>query len=337
MPPDRTPVLSGWLSELHMDKDVLSALSGKITSPELPVGELIQYWCAVAVGEELHFTRAAQRLHLDQSALSRHILKLEAKLGFKLFVRSGRGIELTDAGKSFLPYARMALVSGGQGERLGHAIARGNPLEFEVAYSPLVDMHLIAEIRRVIDGACFNVPVRFESVASERLAGRLIDGTSHAAVGILPAQQNLTQICILREQLYVALPAAHRLAQQVVIKAAQLAGEPVIWAFGVRESVASRHLMGLFQRAGYSPQIMREAQSVSEALGLVREGFGVAIMKASELRLHAEGIVLCPFGEPELIVETGLLYVPEQKWGVLEQFVSLVSSKLHCDEPEHFD
>src|SRR2546421_8645479 len=67
----------------------------------LPIGELIQYWCAVAVSEELHFTRAARRLHLDQSAVSRHIQKLESKLGIKLFVRSGRGAELTDVGKGF--------------------------------------------------------------------------------------------------------------------------------------------------------------------------------------------------------------------------------------------
>src|ERR1700687_3707817 len=77
-----------------------------------PLGELIQYRCAVAVGEELHFTRAARRLNMDQSAVSRHIQKLEAKLGIKLFVRSGRGVELTDAGKGFIPYARNALVSG---------------------------------------------------------------------------------------------------------------------------------------------------------------------------------------------------------------------------------
>jgi len=346
MPSDRTPVLSGWLSEIHMDKDISSSVSPHLREKaapaqsalnasvvELPVGELIQYWCAVAVGEELHFTRAAQRLHLDQSALSRHILKLEAKLGFKLFVRSARGVELTDAGKSFLPFARKSLISGNQGERRGHAIACGNRLELEVAYSPLVDMHLIAQIRKVIDSAHFSVPIGFQSFASERLAARLLDGRSHTAIGILPVEEDIETVCLLRERLYVALPAGHRLAPQAVIEAAQLAGEPVIWALGARESAASKQLISLFQGAGCLLKVTREAQSVSEGLGLVREGFGVAIVKASELRLHAEGIVLCPFTEPGLIVETGLLYTPEPKWEFLAEFIALVGGNLRCSEP----
>src|SRR6202162_1766548 len=114
---------------------------GKTFTEALPLGELIQYWCAVAVGEELHFTRVARRLHLDQSAVSRHIQKLEAKLGIKLFARSGRGVELTNAGQGFIPYARNSLVSASNGERFAQAIARGDPEDFEVAYSPVVDMH----------------------------------------------------------------------------------------------------------------------------------------------------------------------------------------------------
>src|ERR1700693_2266310 len=132
---------------------------GKTFTEALPLGELIQYWCAVAVGEELHFTRAARRLHMDQSAVSRHIQKLEAKLGIKLFVRSGRGVELTSAGKDFLPYARKSLVSASHGERLAQAVSRGEPQEFEVAYSPVVDVHLIAQIRRLVDSARPGVPV----------------------------------------------------------------------------------------------------------------------------------------------------------------------------------
>ena len=301
----------------------------------LPAGELIQYWCAVAVGEELHFTRAARRLHMDQSAVSRHIQKLEAKLGLKLFIRSGRTVELSDAGKSFLPYARKALLSAGQGERFAQAIARGTPQQLEIAYSPLVDMHLIAQVGSLVEGAQARVPVRFQSIVSQRLTECVSNGQSHAAIGILPVDSDLTNVCILREKLFVALPADHRLAQSLVIQAAQLAGDPVIWMFGAQGSVGSEHFIRLFQQAGYVPQINREAQSVAEAFGLVREGFGVAFVKTSELRLNPEGIVLRPFDEPELVAETGLVYLPEHRWEYLEEFVSLVSSSLRCGEPEH--
>lgn len=67
----------------------------------------------------------------------------------------------------------------------------------------------------------------------------------------------------------------------------------------------------------------------------MREGFGVVFVKTSELRLNPEGIVLRPFEEPELVAETGLVYLPEHRWEYLEELVSLVSSNLRCGEPGH--
>ena len=298
----------------------------------LPLGELIQYWCAVAVSEELHFTRAAQRLHMDQSAVSRHIQKLEAKLGARLFVRNGRGVELTDAGKGFLPYARRSLVSASQGERLAQAIKHGDPLEFDVAYSPLVDMHLILQMRQLAESASSRLPLRFQSIAPDNLAKRLLNGVSHAAIGILPAESDLAKVCILREKLFAALPTTHRLAQRRAIHASELASDPVIWLLGAPHSTVSNHFMDLFQRAGYVPHVFWEAQSVTEAFGLVREGFGVSFVKESELRLHPDGIALRPLLEPHLVVDTGLLYVPELRWRFLAEFVSLVSQHFRCDQ-----
>jgi DNA-binding transcriptional LysR family regulator len=305
---------------------------GKAFTEALPLGELIQYRCAVAVGEELHFTRAARRLHMDQSAVSRHIQKLEAKLGIKLFVRSWRGVELTNAGEGFIPYARNSVVSASNGERFAQAIARGDPQEFEVAYSPVVDMHLIAQLRSLVEGARHDVPVRFRSVATEKLTDRLFEGGSHAAIGILPVPDEIAKACILREKLFIALPTTHRLAQRRTIHAAQLSDDPVIWTFGVEDSTVSKHLVGLLRKAGYIPNISRQAQSVAEALGLVREGFGVALVKTSELRLHPEGVVIRPFSEPYLVVETGLLYLAQHGWGLPTEFVSLVTQNLRCAE-----
>jgi DNA-binding transcriptional LysR family regulator len=305
---------------------------GKTFTEALPLGELIQYWCAVAVSVELHFTRAARRLHMDQSAVSRHIQKLESKLGIKLFVRSGRGVELTNAGEGFIPYARNSLVSASNGERFAQAIARGDPQEFEVAYSAVVDMHLIAQISSLVAGSRPGVPVRFRSVATEKLTERLFEGASHAAIGILPVADDIAHTCVLREKLLIALPTTHRLAQRRTIQAAQLSDDPVIWTLAVEDSTVSKHFVGLLRKAGYVPDISRQAQSVAEALGLVREGFGVALVKTSELQLHPEGVVIRPFSEPYLVVETGLLYIADHQWGFLTDFVSLVTDHLRCAE-----
>jgi DNA-binding transcriptional LysR family regulator len=176
------------------------------------------------------------------------------------------------------------------------------------------------------------MPQRFQSIAPDNLSKRLLNGASQAAVGILPVEDDLAKVCILREKLFAALPATHRLAQRRAIHASELASDPVIWSLGPRDSMVSKHLMDLFQRAGYIPYVSWEIQSVTEAFGLVREGFGVAFVKASELWLHPDGIVLRPLLEPHLVVDTGLLYVPELRWKVLAEFVSLVSQHLRCDE-----
>jgi DNA-binding transcriptional LysR family regulator len=226
------------------------------------------------------------------------------------------------------------LASASQGEHLAQAMESGDALAFEVAYSPLVDMRVVAQIRSLGDDTRSRPPIRFRSVAPEKLTERLFQGTSQAAIGILPAEDGLAKVCILRERLFVALPAAHRLAQCLTVHAADLLEDPVIWVLGAQDSTASKHILDLFCRAGYMPLIAREAQSVAEALGLVCEGFGVGFVKASELRLHPEGLVLRPFSEPHLVVETGLLYVPEHRRGFLAEFVSLVDQHLRCGEPE---
>lgn len=297
------------------------------------MGELIQYWCAVAVGEELHFTRAAKRLHLDQSAVSRHIQKLEAKLGIRLFVRTGHGIELTEAGSSFMPYARKCLMQASNGERFAQAIARGEPRELEIEYSPLVDVHLIAEIRNLIQRTHSSVPVRFQSVAAEKVMQRLFEGASHAAIALLPVADEVVQTCIFREELLVALPATHSLAQRGSVQATELSDNAMIWALGEQGATASKHVLDLLRKAGYIPRITLQAQSVTEALALVRESFGVSIVKSSELQLHPEGTVMRPFSEPYLAVETGLLYLAEHKWPFLTEFIALVTHQLGCTEP----
>jgi len=303
-------------------------------SMALPLGELIQYHCAAAVAEELHFTRAARRLHLDQSAVSRHIQKLESKLGTKLFARGGRGIELTESGIVFIPYARRSLACASQGEQLAQTVARGEPQEFVIAYSPLIDVHLISQISTIAADTKLRVPLRFESVTDEKLTETLFDGSSQAAIGILPAPDDLAAVCMLQERLVVAVRAIHRLADHPIIHASELSDDPVVWVLTGLDSAPTKHFMNLFRRARYLPNLVRVAQSATEALALVREGFGVAMVKASELQLDPKGIVLLQLAEPYLIAETGLIYLREQRWEFLKEFILVVDQQLRCTDHE---
>jgi DNA-binding transcriptional LysR family regulator len=297
----------------------------------VPLGEMIEYLCAVAVAEQLHFTRAAQRLRLDQSAVSRHIHKLESRLGTRLFVRTPRGAELTEAGCVLIPFAERVLLAARTGESLTRSIARGEPDRIEVAYAPQVDVRILARIRKLVAEAGFPTPVHFQSTPYERLTDCLSDGTSHVAIGLLPVGGDIESRCIWREPLVVALPATHRLARRRAIPAAELGGEPAIQAFGSPHSRVSCHISALLRAAGYSPSVTHHAHSATVALALAREGFGVAIVKASELHLRPEGVVLRSFTGTSLVVETGMLWVGVRQSRPVDNFISLVGSLIPTD------
>jgi DNA-binding transcriptional LysR family regulator len=297
-----------------------------------PVGEIIQYCCFVVVAEELHFTRASRRLHMDQSVVSRHIQKLESNLGLKLFVRADRRVELTEAGNAFAPFANKALIAAKAGVRVAQAIAKGDPREFEIAYSPLVDTHLIAQIKELIEGAHPRLPVRFRSVPPETLLERLLTGTSHLAVAILPVDGDVATACILREELFAVFPTAHHLARSSTVTASEIDDAPIVWPSGIIQPGLTEHLFAQFRRQGYVPNVNHEVQTIPEALGLAREGLGLTFVKASDRHLVGDGLILRPLSKPPLI-ETGVLYVRERRWDLLTHFVSLVTTRFRCGRP----
>ncbi len=297
----------------------------------VPLGDMIQYLCAVAVAEQSHFTRAAQRLHLDQSAVSRHIHKLESRLGTRLFVRTPRGAELTEAGRVLIPFAERVLLAARTGESLTRSIARGEPERIEVAYAPQVDVRILARIRKLVVEAGFRTPVRFQSVAGERLSECLSDGTSHVAIGLLPSAEHIESRCIWREPLVVGLPVTHRLARRRAISPSHLSGEPAIQALGSPDSGVWGSICALLRGVGYPPSVTHHAHSATVALALAREGFGVAILKASELHLRPKGVLLRAFTEASLVVETGLLYAGGHRPRLVDDFISLASDLIPPD------
>jgi len=291
-----------------------------------PFGELIQYCCVIAVADELHFTRAAQRLNMDQSAVSRHIQKLEANLGVRLFTRGSRGVELTDAGAAFEARARKALRSAREAATVAKAIGNGDPQQLEIAYSNQVDIHALAVVRRVVEKSISGITTRFQSVRADELVERLWEGTAHAGLALLPTGSDLRSQPLFREDLYVALPATDVANNRRCIRLPQLADFPVIWPFGSLESPVSKNVMNLFREGRYAPRIYAEAHSASEAVGFVREGLGVTFIKESDLHLRPKDVRFCQIAEPTFQLETGLVCVGDQKSPAIARFLSVVAN-----------
>ncbi|MFH8895840.1 LysR family transcriptional regulator [Streptomyces coeruleorubidus] len=181
----------------------------------------------VTVAEELHFTRAAVRLHTAQQALSRNVRRLERELGAELFVRTTRQVTLTPDGERLLPYARRVLQAQ---EELLAAFDQARPLLVDLNSPGLVTpRRVLYRARELAPG--HELMARYESgltgAAGELLAGRL-DASFGRFAGLDPAlRSGLDHQPVRYEPMAVVLPEDHRLATLAEVPLAELAGETV--------------------------------------------------------------------------------------------------------------
>jgi DNA-binding transcriptional LysR family regulator len=250
----------------------------------------------VAVAEEGHITRAAERLGIQQPPLSHQIRALERDLGVQLFRRLPRGVELTEAGRSFLEDARAALVRVDQGVEAARRAARGEQGHLRLAVPPTAPFlpfvpQVILAFREAwpLVTVTMEESLRMETI--ERLQGGQLDIAFLRAS--IAAPEGLVVHPLLEEPMVAALPSGHPLAgagRDPALSLRALAGETFI-AYARDQGPALYEAMAAAcLRAGFSPRLGQEAPRISTALGLVATGFGVTLVPASMRRMALEGV-----------------------------------------------
>jgi DNA-binding transcriptional LysR family regulator len=230
-----------------------------------------------AVAHEEHMTRAADLLGVPQSTLSRSIARLEADLGVALFVRRGRALRLTRAGRTFLGAAERALaeLDAGLAELTGEADAvRGR---VALAFLHTLGAHAVPALLR--EFRADHPDIRFDLVQGSSDA--VLDAVRSGAADVcltspLPVEPGLAG-CVMHEQeLRLAVPAGHRLAGLASVRLAEAAAEQFVGflpAYGMRRTSDV-----LCQQAGFTPRLAFEGQDVETVRGLVAAGLGVALL-----------------------------------------------------------
>jgi DNA-binding transcriptional LysR family regulator len=248
---------------------------------------------AVAIAEELHFTRAAERLGIGQPPLSQQIKLLEQELGVLLFHRLTRGVELTEAGRAFLPFARQALAAAEQAAAAAKQAARGEvgalSLGFtsSASFSPLV-MGLISRFRTAYP--------HVELSLNEQTTSRLLEALRSGALDLafLRPGLNETEGLNLRrmpdEEFWAALPAGHRLSGESRIDLVELAGDPFILYPRANGQLLYDSIIAACRNAGFSPRLAQEAPQMASSVSLVAAGVGVALVPESMRQLQAPGV-----------------------------------------------
>jgi DNA-binding transcriptional LysR family regulator len=253
---------------------------------------LDQVRCFVAVAEELHFGRAADRLSMTQPPLSRQIQKLERAVGATLLERDNRRVELTGAGAAFLDEAYRLLNLVDSAGDLARRVDAGTAGVVRLGFTAVSAISVLGPLLRRLTGALPDVEV----LLSERVSGAQVDGIRRGELDIGLARPPfdtsfLASQVVLREPLMAVVPVEHPLATSGrPLRPSDFEGQPVI-GYHPDQSRYFHELTVRFLTNAH-PRVEQRVHQVLTAMLLVAAGRGLALAPASAASLHVEGIVL---------------------------------------------
>jgi DNA-binding transcriptional LysR family regulator len=255
--------------------------------------EISQIRCFVAVVEELHFSRAAERLNMTQPPLSRQIRLLEHQVGVQLIEHGSHGVELTAAGKAFFPEAarilRMAEEAVVTARRVGKSDRGTLTIGFTASFGYGLLPELVRRLRERVPGVALTLKELVTSAQLEMLFNGQID------LGLLrPHAQHSELECVLlaTDALMLAVPSQE--AGQWPEKPALdcLNGKPFIMYSPHESSYFSKLLDLCFDQAGVEPDVVQHVGQIHTMLALVRSGIGAALIPGAATNLNFDGIVV---------------------------------------------
>ncbi|MER5669612.1 LysR family transcriptional regulator [Pseudonocardia alni] len=284
----------------------------------------------VAVAEELHFGRAADRLGIAQSPLSQTVRRLERELDTTLFERSTRSVALTPAGRALLPHVRRAfdeLELGREATRATDGVVHGT---VAIGFSGALNHHTLSPLTRAVRH-------RYPGVTLA-LTGRVMtgDGVTQvergdldiAFVGLPIDPSPLATRLVAREPLGAVLPVDHRLAQEPAIDLAELAGEPFVSTPASAGSALQRLAVEACARAGFRPEVVQESTDPFLVLTLVAAGVGVALMASSISVIVPPGAVYVPLRDEPTYMQHAIAWRPDNPSPVLGAVLAVAEEVL---------
>jgi DNA-binding transcriptional LysR family regulator len=258
-----------------------------------------------AVGEELHFGRAAERLHIAQPPLSQQIRQLERELGVPLLTRTTRSVELTAAGQAYLQRTVEILDAVDEAGNQARRIAAGAEGRVAIGCVGSATYSLLPQLVRALGESLPGVEV---SVRGEMLAPAQLEALRSGAIDLAllrpPVNQDgIVAETVRRDRLLVALPADHRLAGRTEVTVHELRDEDFVVHAGHGRSVMSNLVAAVCADAGYTPNIRQEVSETSTLITLVAAGLGVAIVPAPTSALDIAGVRYVPLAPATLGVD----------------------------------
>jgi DNA-binding transcriptional LysR family regulator len=291
--------------------------------------ELRQLRYFIAVAEELHFGRAAEREHIAQPALSQQVRRLERELGVPLFDRTSRRVGLTEPGRVFVDLARGLLDQADDAIARARQAGQGKEGRLRLAYTngsdrgapPAVVDRFRAEHPRVE----LTLSTQYDEASRAQLRAGVVD----AAFFWMPLGDFDDLDCqrVSREVLVVAMAERHELAGLDHVTPEQVAAEPLVWfarhwAPGAWDTIVG----SVFLRRGLTPNVaVEEATPEGMVRGVLAVGGLTIVTATTAQQLHVDGVVYRPFTDPQPHVEIGIAWRADDPSPVLKSLIEIAA------------
>ncbi|WP_263359678.1 LysR family transcriptional regulator [Acidicapsa ligni] len=294
----------------------------------LPEVRLLQ--AAIAVAKDLNFSRAADRLHIGQSTLSKQIYELENQLGFRLFNRTHQSVELTDAGRAFVEEAREAILHTERAVTVATAVFNGADEILNLGKSSYTDPFLVSTLLSIRLPLFPGMRIKQWSNYSNELARHVISGDLDAAITTgIPETPKLSLLRLADNPFYIAMSIDDLLVDHREISMEQMQGRN--WILLSRH--ANPYLYDLILLAGSDknvrPKDIFHVMSPEEVSELILEHQALAFLpRSAAWRISRDGITMRPLSEQNLRLVTNLAVRSDTKSRLVKEFVRATSRKI---------
>lgn len=266
--------------------------------------------CFIAVAEELHFGRAARRLHVEQSPLSRTIRQLEADLGVALLERRSRTMRLTPAGQAFLEEARRVLLAFEHARTKARAVAAGHRDTLRIALAGGVGPARLSALLALCREEAPEVGIRLFEAPLSQVVGGLGNGLYDAAFAMAGEMQaGLVAIPVWQDPLVVAIPTRHPLLAHKRVPLDEVVGYPLVLCHPQACQECSRQCERLLRLVETPPVVAEYVTTHSLMLALVAAGYGVGFSTAAHaVACRQADVIVRPLDEDSAALTTYLLH-----------------------------
>jgi DNA-binding transcriptional LysR family regulator len=250
---------------------------------------------------DLNMTKAAERLHMSQPPLSRQIKQLEEELETKLFLRKGKFLELTEAGKFFISKAQQILSGVDEAQLAMKRLGRSGHAWINIGFVPSAIYGFLPELLRHYREKYPKLEIHLSEYMTIDQLNALKAGHIDVGFGrIILEDPMIRQEVVLKEPLMIVVSKRHPLAKKSNLTLKQVACEPlIIYPTRPRPNYADQ-LLSFFYKEGLRPNIIQEVQELQTALGLVASGIGVSIVPKSVQKMRTEDVVYIPFKDKSI-------------------------------------